>query len=60
MSTNYNRYLDIHLCTSDLASERLDKYPVANFGNLYFGKGKYFYQFTPDVMRQRRYRESKA
>ena len=57
---NYNRYLDIHLCTSDLASDKLRKYPVARFGRLYIGKGRYFYEFTRDIMRQMRYRESKA
>ena len=57
---NYSRYLDIHLCTSYLASDKLNKYRGARFSSMYIGGGRYFYQFTHDIMRQMRYRESKA
>jgi len=56
---NYNRYLDIHLCTdTDMATVRT-KY---NQNPYYFTSNhtEYFYQFSPDLMRQMRYRESKA
>ena len=56
MSTNYNRYLDIHLCTSNVANTR-NKYPGAE---MYIGGGRYFYEWPSDVMMQMRYRESKA
>jgi hypothetical protein len=57
---NYNRFLDIHLCTNtDLAAVKT-KYPKASQYFVSNKRSEYFYQFTPDLMRQMRYRESKA
>lgn len=55
---NYNRYLDIHLCTNNITTDLEQTNPRRCF----FGaKGaKYFYEFTDDIMRQLRYRESKT
>jgi len=60
MSTNYNRYLDIHLCT--IATAALEgQFRPATYSSLYFGKAtKYFYEFNYDIRRQMRYRDSKA
>ena len=58
---NYNRYLDLHLCTSSdmaaLKSEHLVERPQTFFNH----KGvDYFYEFTNDIMKQMRYREGKG
>lgn len=74
---NYNRFLDIHLCTCT----NLEGTPAVPGGagvpaapavpgvraeysaaHMYFTSDgtPYFYQFTNDIMRQMRYRESKA
>ncbi|MEI8227193.1 MAG: FYVE zinc finger domain-containing protein [Planctomycetota bacterium] len=56
---NYNRYLDIHLCTdTDMATVRTKK--PGNHQYFNSNHTEYFYQFTPDLMRQMRYREAKA
>ncbi|MBM4012963.1 MAG: hypothetical protein FJ286_16630 [Planctomycetes bacterium] len=71
---NYNRYLDIHLCTSYNISGLEQKYPpmtavqqpngqeVNIATGMYFGRNgqTYFYQFNRDVLKQRKYRESKT
>lgn len=53
----YNRYLDIHLCTETNLAGLRSRYDQKRFfachGN------EYFYEFTGDMMRQMRYRESK-
>jgi len=56
---NYNRYLDIHLCTSTAIARVKETY---NDAGMYFTSNhtEYFYQFTQDIMRQMRYRESKT
>lgn len=56
---NYNRYLDIHLCTNtDLAAVKLKH----RSPDMYFQSNQveHFYEFTPDLMRQLRYREAKT
>ncbi len=58
--TTYNRFLDIHLCAEATAGVRND-FPPARNANLYFGTGgRHFYEFSSDIMKQMRYRESKA
>ena len=57
---NYNRYLDLHLCTSSdmaackqkAAQEKLPK-------ECFFSKDTHFYEFSADIMKQMRYREGK-
>lgn len=56
---NYNRYLDIHLCTyTDMAEVRI----THSRADQYFDSNgtQHFYQFSQDRLRQLRYREAKA
>jgi len=58
--TTYNRFLDIHLC-AEATGDVKNKFPPDRNSELYFGVvTSHFYEFSPDLMRQRRYRESKA
>jgi hypothetical protein len=52
---NYNRYLDLHLCTSSEMAALRARYDPPCF----LPGGRYFYEFSADIMRQMRYRESK-
>lgn len=56
---NYNRYLDIHLCTYTDMAEVKKNHPAAD---QYFDSNgtEHFYQFSQDRLRQLRYREAKA
>lgn len=55
---NYNRYLDLHLCTSsDIAAIKAKGKSRSCF---FTSNGKqYFYEFPQDIMKQMRYREGK-
>lgn len=55
---NYNRYLDLHLCTSsDMAAVKAKGKSRSCF---FTSNGTvYFYEFTNDIMKQMRYREGK-
>ena len=57
---NYNRYLDIHLCTyTDMPQVKKDHpAPYQYFRNS--NGTEHFYQFSQDLLRQMRYREAKA
>lgn len=57
---NYNRYLDLHLCTSTNISGLKTKFPMDRFFNDHNAGVEYFYEFTHDTMKQTRYREGKA
>lgn len=54
----YNRYLDLHLCTSsDMATVKAKGKSRSCF---FTSNGtEYFYEFTKDIMKQMRYREGK-
>lgn len=59
---NYNRYLDIHLCTNtDLAAVLAkQKAKTKDYrGQFFGGKNPYFYEFNESLMQQMRYREAK-
>lgn len=69
MSTNYNRYLDLHLCTNhdiaDIKTKKLAKArqdggyaEVLKCHRKFFSHGgtEYFYEFRDDMERQARYR----
>lgn len=73
MSTNYNRYLDIHLCTShDIAAVKTKKMQKARdtgsynalvkcARNFFTANGtEYFYEFHADMEDQVRYRTGKS
>lgn len=54
--TNYNRYLDLHLCTSTIQGHRGLKNPKKYFTH----RGReYLYDFMEDINRQQSYREAK-
>ena len=70
MSTNYNRYLDIHLCTSDhitdvktrKLSQAKDFSEIVKCHRKFFNANgrEYFYEFREDMEQQVRYRTAKS
>jgi hypothetical protein len=70
MSTNYNRYLDIHLCTSDhitdvktrKLSQAKDFSEIVKCHRKFFTANgrEYFYEFREDMDQQVRYRTAKS
>ena len=59
---NYNRYLDIHLCTNtSLAGleAKQRKKTTYSRGQFFGGENPYFYEFNKSLMQQMRYREAK-
>lgn len=67
MSTNYNRYLDLHLCTSTIAPNyKQDKLQAWDGQRKFFSAGsgtekiEYFYEFRKDMDDQKQYRTDKS
>jgi hypothetical protein len=55
---NYNRYLDLHLCTSSKMAQIKSRGKSSDC--FFTSRGiEYFYEFPQDMMRQLRYREGK-
>ena len=67
MSTNYNRYLDLHLCTSTFAPDyKQGKLQAWDGHKKFFSAGsgteklEYFYEFRKDMDDQKQYRTAKS
>lgn len=72
MSTNYNRYLDLHLCSGEKIAEvkerKLQKARATSYAEIlkchrkFFSHGgrEYFYEFRDDMEKQARYRTGKS
>ncbi len=67
MSTNYNRYLDLHLCTSTFAPDyKQGKLQAWDGQRKFFSAGsgtekiEYFYEFRKDMDDQKQYRTAKS
>ncbi len=67
MSTNYNRYLDLHLCTSTFAPDyKQGKLQAWDGHRKFFSAGsgtekiEYFYEFRKDMDDQKQYRTAKS
>ena len=61
MSTNYNRYLDLHLCTTTNIADLKTRKAAPGDRRKFFSHGgtEYFYEFRDDMQKQSMYRSVK-